>query len=189
MHLKCITSVVSSKQPAVNANEARQSKKVAPSSARVLTVLTVSPGKLGLTLSVLPNGEGAKIVAIDPACTFKGKVELGDRIVTIDGKRVEKLEDLTVGKEKMRKFGIAKEAQIIANKKAVAEAKAAAEASKFKPYDKDRKQAFPYLNLLKANGNDRAAEHIREDIMTELLQWDKRKNIDVSSIVVVHTRS
>ena len=153
-------------------------------------MLTVSPGKLGLTLSVLPNGEGAKIVAIDPACTFKGQVEVGDRIVTIDNKRVEKLEDLTVGKEKMRKFGIAKEAQIIANKKAVAEAKkAAAAASKFKPYDKDRKQAFPYLNLLKANGNDRAAEHIREDIMTELLQWDKRKNIDVSSIVVVHTRS
>ena len=91
-----------------------------------LIVLTVSPGKLGLTLSVLPNGEGAKIVAIDPACTFKGRVEVGDRIVTIDGKRVEKLEDLTVGKEKMRKFGIAKEAQIIANKKAVAEAKAAA---------------------------------------------------------------
>ena len=121
LHNSCTT--VASKQPAVKARQSKKvapssarvlcwqsSKEVAPSSARVLTVLTVSPGKLGLTLSVLPNGDGAKIIAINPACSFKGIVELGDRIVTIDGNRVEKLEDLTVGGEKRRKFVIAKAA-------------------------------------------------------------------------------
>ncbi len=76
---------------------------------KYLLMLTVSPGRLGLTLEMMKEeGEGAIIKAIDPACTFLGQVEVGDRILTIDGEMVTKLEDLLVGKDRLRKFGILK---------------------------------------------------------------------------------
>lgn len=75
-----------------------------------LLTLTVSPGDLGLTLSIFPDGGGAKIEKIDPTSPFMGHVDVGDRIVTIDEMVVEKLEDFTSNKERDRKFGIAKAA-------------------------------------------------------------------------------
>jgi len=71
-------------------------------------MLTVSPGRLGITLEIKEEGEGAVIKAIDPACTFLGQVEVGDRILTVDGEIVTSLEDLTVNKDRLRKFGILK---------------------------------------------------------------------------------
>lgn len=73
-----------------------------------ILLLTVSPGRLGLTLNVDKNDpeNGAVITAINPACTFKDQLEVGDRIVTIDGQKVTKIEDLHVNKDKLRKFGI-----------------------------------------------------------------------------------
>lgn len=73
-----------------------------------ILLLTVSPGRLGLTLNVNKNDpeNGAVITAINPACTFKDQLEVGDRIVTIDGQKVTKIEDLHVNKDKLRKFGI-----------------------------------------------------------------------------------
>ena len=73
-----------------------------------LLMLTVSPGRLGITLEIKEEGEGAVIKAIDPACTFLGQVEVGDRILTVDGEIVTSLEDLTVNKDRLRKFGILK---------------------------------------------------------------------------------
>ncbi len=74
-----------------------------------ILLLTVSPGRLGLTLNVNKNDpeNGAVITAINPACTFRDQLEVGDRIVTIDGQKVTKIEDLHVNKDKLRKFGIA----------------------------------------------------------------------------------
>jgi len=73
-------------------------------------LLTVSPGRLGLTIKVYKNDpqNGAVITEIDPACTFKNQLEIGDRIVTIDGRKVTKIEDLSLNKDRLRKFGIVK---------------------------------------------------------------------------------
>lgn len=179
--------------------ERRAAKKISVEAARralgknfpPLLMLTVSPGRLGLTLAIVPEG-GAKIMAVDPACTFRGQVEVGDRILTIDGKKVEKLEDATVGRERVRKFGIVKKTKAAAS---AAGAKSPGgvvpvvpEGPAYGPaapppssrLDDVRRQTFPFLREMKANTTDRGAEHRREDIMTELLQWDKKNNINVS---------
>jgi len=67
--------------------------------------LAVSPGKLGITLQFVKEG-GAVIRICHPACAFKDKVQIGDRIITIDGRHISKTEDLHVGKEGLRVFGI-----------------------------------------------------------------------------------
>eukprot|EP00986_Skeletonema_menzelii_P004646 scaffold1607_cov151-Skeletonema_menzelii.AAC.8 len=82
-----------------------------------ILLLTVSPGRLGLTLNVNkndPQNNGAVITNIHPACTFKDKLEVGDRIVTIDGRKVTKVEDLHVNKDQLRKFGIVKAKKLVA---------------------------------------------------------------------------
>ena len=181
-------------------------------------MLTVSPGRLGLTLAIVPTG-GAQIVAIDPACTFRGQIHVGDRIVTIDGIKVNKLEDVAVGKERVRKFGIVKaplkpgavmpagvgvaRSPIninVAASAAAASASVAAAAARTtaaamtrggpvvvgRPLFDKRKQTFPFLTELGAiSSTDRLAEHKREDLLTELLQWDKKNDINVSRMVFI----
>ena len=73
--------------------------------AEQLFHLSVSPGRLGLTIAMNPNG-GATITVIDPICTFASKINVGDRIVTIDGKDVLTLDDIKNGKDRARTFGI-----------------------------------------------------------------------------------
>ena len=51
---------------------------------------------------------GAIITHIDPACTFLRQVEVGDQIITINWERVTCLQDVIMGKEKLRKFGVLK---------------------------------------------------------------------------------
>mmetsp|Transcript_4390 Transcript_4390/g.7779 ORF Transcript_4390/g.7779 Transcript_4390/m.7779 type:complete len:694 (-) Transcript_4390:135-2216(-) len=70
-------------------------------------MITVPPGRLGLTLKIVPEG-GAEITKINPACSLRGQVHIGDRIVTVDGDKVSTMEDVKVGKERARKFGIVK---------------------------------------------------------------------------------
>ena len=202
-----------------------------------LLMLTVSPGRLGLTLAIVPEG-GAKIMSIDPACTFRSQIRVGDRILTIDGKRLVTLDDARAGKESVRKFGIVKNvtvedmknfgkntkedsaitkatsasatAPIIVGKNPVTVVASTASnkvtitvpvsastmpspSQHNKPNnDNDigrhtsreqintRKQNFLFLNELNAMGSDRNAEHRREDLMTELLQYDKKNGINVS---------
>ena len=44
----------------------------------------------------------------------------------------------------------------------------------------NRKPAFPNLTKMNANGTDRVSGYRREEIMTELLQWDKKNSVNVS---------
>ena len=93
-----------------NTNEKQavaEKKKRSP--ANILK-LTVHPGRLGLTFSI--DTEGAKITAIHPACTFKGWLTIGDRIIAIDGNQIKKLVDLTVGKERTREFCFVKNTSV-----------------------------------------------------------------------------
>jgi len=150
-----------------------------------LLMLTVSPGRLGLTLVIVPDG-GAKIKNIDPACTFRGQLQIGDRIVTIDGKKIRTLEDVKVGKERVRKFGIVKKAIIVADhlKNATGKKNAAAEDSTAAAVTSSvdpRKQVFTHLKELNAHKPDRPSEHRREDILTELLQWDKKHDVNTTA--------
>lgn len=168
------------------------SSVVTKSSPSLLT-LTVSPGRLGLTLSMTSKDEvgGAVITNIDPACKFLNQIEVGDRIFTIDGKRVVSLNDVINGNERERKFGILK--------KPVATAAMIPVPSMTPDCDVDdpcndkenignnpsrkndgRMQTYPLLSILNANTTERPSEHIRENLMTELLHWDKKHNIDVS---------
>ncbi|KAL7535623.1 hypothetical protein ACHAXR_006617 [Thalassiosira sp. AJA248-18] len=71
--------------------------------------LPISVGRLGVTLQFYKSAVGAVVTAVDPACTFRDKINVGDRLVTIDGSVVSSVEDLAKGKDKnMRMFGIAK---------------------------------------------------------------------------------
>jgi hypothetical protein len=71
-------------------------------------LLTVSPGKLGLTVKVDRILGGCTITAIALTCTFKDHVETGDRLVTIDGQKITQIADLQINNTKIRKFGFVK---------------------------------------------------------------------------------
>mmetsp|Transcript_2790 Transcript_2790/g.4114 ORF Transcript_2790/g.4114 Transcript_2790/m.4114 type:complete len:1196 (+) Transcript_2790:84-3671(+) len=81
---------------------------VAEATEGKMLLLTVSPGKLGLTVRVDKVLGGCTITAIAPACKFKDRVEVGDRIVTIDGQKISKIADLQINNTKMRSFGVVK---------------------------------------------------------------------------------
>ncbi|KAL3803444.1 hypothetical protein ACHAWO_003599 [Cyclotella atomus] len=68
--------------------------------------LSVPPGKIGLLLSV--DNSGATVAKIEADGKFRDEIEVGDRIVTIDGARITKAADLQVNNDKVRVFGIAK---------------------------------------------------------------------------------
>ena len=71
-------------------------------------LLLVAPGKIGLTLKIDKINDGATVSKIDPTCRFKGQIEVGDRVVTIDGLKITKIADLHVNSDKVRRFGIVK---------------------------------------------------------------------------------
>jgi hypothetical protein len=68
-----------------------------------LTVAYVNDFIHGLNLSI--RG-GARITAINPACTFRDKVSVGDIIIAFDGKRVLRVEDVSIGTERTRELVI-----------------------------------------------------------------------------------
>lgn len=74
--------------------------------------LWVSPGALGLRLKFGKakgtNEGGAEITRVDPRCSFKEQVAVGDRIVTIDDKKITSMEDVKLNKDRVRKLGIVK---------------------------------------------------------------------------------
>lgn len=67
--------------------------------------LCIQSGELGLTLRFDESIVGAEITGIDPTCTFKDRVSVGNRLVTIDGNRVTEEEDLAFNNSQM--IGIA----------------------------------------------------------------------------------
>ncbi|KAL3758535.1 hypothetical protein ACHAWU_008289 [Discostella pseudostelligera] len=190
-----------------------------------LLMLTITPGRLGITLSMSHSeaeeeegegkgegcegeSKGAVITHIHPECTFIGQVEVGDRIVTIDGKRVTSLLDVLIGKERVRKFGILKKNPVAVttttdNRENVAvvdltattssdSGDVAATSSRKRRITQvvgaankntatSKRQTFPLLTMMKANTTDRPSERIREDIMTELLTFDKKHDINTEA--------
>lgn len=62
--------------------------------------------KLGLVVDFSKESHGALIKRILPDCTFKDEVQVGDRIVTNDGQKVNKSDDLRTGSDRVRQFGI-----------------------------------------------------------------------------------
>jgi len=70
------------------------------------TILLITPGKIGLTLSINKTEGGATVTKVEPNSRFKDKFQEGDRIVTIDGCRITKIADLHVNRDKVRRFGV-----------------------------------------------------------------------------------
>ena len=68
--------------------------------------IVVSAGRLGLTSAMTTKNDlgahGAKILSVGIDCTFQDKVSPGDTIVSIDGKKVESLEDVKAGSSRER---------------------------------------------------------------------------------------
>lgn len=89
-------------------DEEKSPPSVAEATEGQMLLLTVSPGKLGLTIRVDKTLGGCMITAIDPACKFKDRVEVGDRIVTIDGQTITKIADMQINNNKKRSFGVVK---------------------------------------------------------------------------------
>mmetsp|Transcript_38375 Transcript_38375/g.80445 ORF Transcript_38375/g.80445 Transcript_38375/m.80445 type:complete len:617 (+) Transcript_38375:105-1955(+) len=74
-----------------------------------LLLLPISPGKLGISLQFCKDEVGAIIFAIDATCTFKDYIEVGDRLITVDGNVISKAEDISGGNDgRVRMIGIAK---------------------------------------------------------------------------------
>jgi len=88
-------------------NNAYKSNIGSDSSSAVLYI-KAQAGKLNLKVNFFPNQVGAVITAIYEACTFKHQINVGDRIVTINGyHKVNKFEDLSIGiNEPVRIIGI-----------------------------------------------------------------------------------
>ena len=55
--------------------------------------LTISPGRMGLTLRLLPGGGGATVTRIDPSCAFGRSVRVGDVLLSINGRVLNRPED------------------------------------------------------------------------------------------------
>mmetsp|Transcript_4032 Transcript_4032/g.9102 ORF Transcript_4032/g.9102 Transcript_4032/m.9102 type:complete len:316 (-) Transcript_4032:128-1075(-) len=60
------------------------------------------PGRLGLAVQFANDKEGAIVSAVHEACSFKNKVNVGDRIMMIDGNSLSRPEDLAIGMDKSR---------------------------------------------------------------------------------------
>ena len=166
-------------------DEERKMDIMAAAKEEATMLLTVSPGRLGLTLKLDRVNGGVMITDIDPACTLK-QLEVGDRIVTIDGIKITSIADLDINKGKIRKFGIAKKKKDTTaetnNKKDLMErlkpkwATNSYEA-KPQPQQREKKQVFPMLTEFNATDLDRTSSIRRRAMLTELLQFDKRNNI------------
>lgn len=79
----------------------KKKKKLPPGAKPIL----VPPGKLGLSLKINKALGGATITKVDHP-TLANSVQVGDRIVSIDGYNITKIADLHVNNDKERIFGI-----------------------------------------------------------------------------------
>lgn len=69
-------------------------------------VVDAPPGKLGFTIRIDRELGGARIIKIDELCAMKDQIEVGDRIVAVDGKGITQTSDVIVNKDKVRRFVI-----------------------------------------------------------------------------------
>jgi len=66
--------------------------------------LTISPGRMGLTLRLLAGGGGAAVTRVDPSCAFGRSVRVGDVLLTINGKTLNSAEDFGYGRDGPRRL-------------------------------------------------------------------------------------
>lgn len=84
-------------------------KRRAQSSGPAVVDLRISPGRLGL--GVMMQGSSSVVVSsIDEECTFRDHVSVGDRLVSIDGRPVTCIEDVSEGADAVRIFQFEKRA-------------------------------------------------------------------------------
>ncbi|KAL7500622.1 hypothetical protein ACHAWT_011254 [Skeletonema menzelii] len=67
-------------------------------------VVDVPPGKLGITIRTDRTLGGVTIIKVDESCAVRDQIQVGDRIVSVDGKDITFTSDVTVNKDKGRKF-------------------------------------------------------------------------------------
>ncbi|KAL7442230.1 hypothetical protein ACHAXM_008245 [Skeletonema potamos] len=70
------------------------------------TFLHAPPGKLGFTVRMHPELGGASIVSINELCAVKEQIEVGDRLVSVDGREITRIADFSLNNNKVRKFKI-----------------------------------------------------------------------------------
>ena len=75
--------------------------------ATPMVTLPISSGRLGLTLQFSKSHAGAIITAIDPACTFRDRIDVGYKLMTIDGVVINKKEEVIARRDGggVRMFG------------------------------------------------------------------------------------
>jgi hypothetical protein len=71
------------------------------------TVVVAHPGKLGLTLKIDAELGGAMITAVDSESTLNGRIQVGDRIISIDDHVITQISDFGINSDKTRQFHIA----------------------------------------------------------------------------------
>eukprot|EP00984_Skeletonema_dohrnii_P019430 scaffold9282_cov76-Skeletonema_dohrnii-CCMP3373.AAC.1 len=74
--------------------------------------LAVAPGRLGLSLKMDKQRGGALIMSIHPRCAFHGRIDVGDRIVYIDDRKVRHMDDFKVDSDKKRNFIIRRSKEV-----------------------------------------------------------------------------
>ena len=70
--------------------------------------IRIPPGNLGLSFLQNEKTNGARIASVEPSCEFGDKVSARDRIMTVDGRRIGKGEEVPVECDRERVLGIAK---------------------------------------------------------------------------------
>ncbi|KAK1733532.1 hypothetical protein QTG54_015820 [Skeletonema marinoi] len=99
--------------PTKAAAAAAAAAATAATAATKIKTLNVAPGKIGLTLKV--NLAGATVTSIESSSGCNGKIDVGDVIVAIDGRKLQKVEDCHYNANKARQFTI-----VLKKKEAVA---------------------------------------------------------------------
>lgn len=108
------TEAISSSPKQLKQAGGKKKKKDSPAKRssekkNVAWVLAVSGGRLGLTLNFVDEKTGAVVQEIDPTCTFRDKIAIGDRIISIDGKKISTASALKIGDDRERILGIVSE--------------------------------------------------------------------------------
>jgi hypothetical protein len=71
------------------------------------TIIEAPPGILGLTLKIDNKLGGAKVAAIQSDSTVRGRIEVGDRIISIDDHVITQISDFGVNSHKTRLLRVA----------------------------------------------------------------------------------
>jgi len=92
--------------PSASAAPASQVAPLLQEPERTMAI-TISPGRMGLTLQLLDGvdgGGGARITRIDPSCAFGERVRVGDVLMTINGRTLKFVEDFAYCRERPRRL-------------------------------------------------------------------------------------